>query len=219
MAQVRRTEPLGAQVAAILRQRIVRGELAPGQRMTEEALAEEFGVSRGPVRDAITRLGYERLVEVHKPRGIYVIGLDDDDVEQLYSLRGALEQLALRRAMTVTDESRWEPMLACVEELAVAADASDHETFLDADLRFHTLLYDLADHPRLRATWRQHLPLFEALLQVTIDHDQDLHESAEAHRRLYEVLRAGDPVIAAAELQSHLAGAERRMRLELDARV
>ncbi len=218
MVAVQRTVPLGTQVAAILRTRIVRGELAPGERLTEEALADEFGVSRGPVRDAVTQLSYERLVEVQKPRGIYVTGLTDDDVEQLYSLRGALEQLAMKRAMMVTDDARWAPALADVERMARAADDGDHAAFLAADMRFHDLLYELADHPRLRAAWQQYALTWEALLQVTVNHDRDLHESADAHRRLYEVMRAGDPVIAAAELQGHLAGAEKRMRLELDAR-
>ena len=63
---VTRGESLGAQVARVLRQRIVRGELAPGARITEEALAEEFSVSRGPVRDALTQLSFEKLVEVQR---------------------------------------------------------------------------------------------------------------------------------------------------------
>lgn len=121
--------------------------------------------------------------------------------------------------MRVDDDARWAPAESWVEEMAQAADRGDHVAFLVADLRFHTHLYDLADHPRLRAAWQQYAPTFEALLQVTIDHDEDLHESADAHRRLYEVIRSGDVVIAAGELQAHLAGAEKRMRLEVDARV
>ena len=79
---VQRAASLGQQIADIIRQRIVRGELQPGDRLTEESLADEFQVSRGPVRDAITQLSFEKLVEVHKPRGIYIVGLTDDDVEQ-----------------------------------------------------------------------------------------------------------------------------------------
>lgn len=215
---VQRGLSLGEQVADIVRQRIVRGELAPGDRLTEEGLAEEFQVSRGPVRDAITRLSFEKLVEVHKPRGIYITGLTADDVDQLYSLRSALELLALDRAMRVTDDARWEATRRAVASMSTAADSGDHPAFLAADLDFHTSLYSLADHPRLEAAWRQYLPTFSALLDVTINHDEDLHESSADHQRLYDVMRSSDVAQAADVLRQHLAGAERRMTLELAAR-
>lgn len=148
---VTRGESLGAQVARVLRQRIVRGELAPGARLTEEALAEEFAVSRGPVRDALTQLSFEKLVEVQRPRGVYIVGLTSDDVDQLYSLRGALEQLALSRAMRVDDDDRWQPMADAVQRMAEAADAGDHAAFVTADLDFHSQIYALADHRGWRA--------------------------------------------------------------------
>lgn len=215
---VTRGESLGAQVARVLRQRIVRGELAPGARLTEEALAEEFAVSRGPVRDALTQLSFEKLVEVQRPRGVYIVGLTSDDVDQLYSLRGALEQLALSRAMRVDDDERWQPMADAVQRMAEAADAGDHAAFVTADLDFHSQIYALADHPRLEGAWNQYLPTFTALLEVTINHDEDLHESADDHVKLLEVMRTGSPDAAAAVLSAHLDGARERMLHEVGSR-
>lgn len=215
---VTRGESLGAQVARVLRQRIVRGELAPGARLTEEALAEEFAVSRGPVRDALTQLSFEKLVEVQRPRGVYIVGLTSDDVDQLYSLRGALEQLALSRAMRVDDDQRWQPMADAVQRMAEAADAGDHAAFVTADLDFHSQIYALADHPRLEGAWNQYLPTFTALLEVTINHDEDLHESADDHVKLLEVMRTGSPDAAAAVLSAHLDGARERMLHEVGSR-
>lgn len=219
MAQgVNRGESLGAQVANVLRRRIVHGELAPGERITEEGLAEEFSVSRGPVRDAITQLSFEKLVEVHRPRGIYVTGLTRDDVDELYSLRGALEQLALARAMRVEGGARWAAITDAVARMAAAADAGDHPAFVAADLDFHSQIYALADHPRLEGVWRQYLPTFVTLLEVTINHDDDLHESSADHGRLLDVMRSGTPADAADVLTAHLDGARDRMLSELDAR-
>lgn len=216
MAQgVNRGESLGAQVANVLRRRIVHGELAPGERITEEALAEEFAVSRGPIRDAITQLSFEKLVTVQRPRGIYVTGLTGDDVDQLYSLRGALEQLALARAMRVQDDARWVAITRAVERMAAAADEGDHPAFVAADLDFHSQLYALADHPRLEGAWQQYLPTFATLLEVTINHDEDLHESSDDHARLLEVMRHGTPADAADVLTAHLDGARDRMLSEL----
>ncbi len=216
MAQgVNRGESLGAQVANVLRRRIVHGDLAPGERITEEALAEEFAVSRGPIRDAITQLSFEKLVTVQRPRGIYVTGLTGDDVDQLYSLRGALEQLALARAMRVHDDARWVAITRAVERMAAAADEGDHPAFVAADLDFHSQLYALADHPRLEGAWQQYLPTFATLLEVTINHDEDLHESSDDHARLLEVMRHGTPADAADVLTAHLDGARDRMLSEL----
>ncbi|WP_309066890.1 GntR family transcriptional regulator [Microbacterium sp.] len=215
---VKRGESLGAQVTRVLRRRIVHGELSPGERITEEGLAEEFAVSRGPIRDAITQLNFEKLVEVHRPRGIYVVGLSKDDVDQLYSLRGALEQLALSRAIREKDPARWEAITRAVETMAEAADAGDHPAFVTADLEFHTQIYALADHPRLEGVWRQYLPTFSALLEVTINHDEDLHESASDHALLLDVMRSGSPAKAAKVLTAHLDGARDRMLSELEHR-
>lgn len=215
---VKRGESLGAQVAGVLRHRIVRGELAPGERITEEALAEEFAVSRGPIRDALTQLSFEKLVEVQRPRGVYIVGLTHDDVDQLYSLRGALEQLALSRAMRVEDPSRWTAMAAAVGRMGEAADSGDHAAFVAADLEFHTQIYALADHPRLAGAWNQYLPTFSALLEVTINHDDDLHESSGDHVRLMDVMRTGSPEQAATVLTEHLDGARDRMLSELSQR-
>ncbi|PQZ60042.1 MULTISPECIES: GntR family transcriptional regulator [unclassified Microbacterium] len=216
---VKRGESLGAQVAQVLRHRIVRGELAPGARITEEALAEEFSVSRGPVRDALTQLSFEKLVEVQRPRGVYIVGLTRDDVDQLYSLRGALEQLALSRAMRVDDEARWTAMAAAVGRMGEAADAGDHAAFVAADLEFHSQIYALADHPRLEGAWNQYLPTFTALLEVTINHDEDLHESSGDHVKLMDVMRSGTPTQAAKVLTEHLDGARERMLSEIAARA
>lgn len=216
---VKRGESLGAQVAGVLRRRIVLGELAAGARLTEEALAEEFSVSRGPIRDALTQLSFEKLIEVQRPRGVYIVGLSRDDVDQLYSLRGALEQLALARAMRVGDGDRWQAMAASVERMSEAADRRDHAAFVSADLEFHSEIYALADHPRLEGAWNQYLPTFTALLEVTINHDEDLHESAADHARLMAVMRGGDPADAAAVLTAHLDGARDRMLSEIADRV
>jgi len=216
---VKRAESLGAQIANVLRQRIVRGELAPGERITEEALAEEFDVSRGPVRDALTQLSFEKLVRIQRPRGVFVVGLTRDDVDQLYSLRGALEQLALSRAVRVEDDARWQAMADAVQRMTDAAEAGDHAAFVVADLDFHSQIYALADHPRLEGAWRQYLPTFTALLDVTINHDDDLHGSAADHVTLMDVMRSGEAVEAAEVLTAHLDGARERMLSELEAQA
>ena len=215
---VMRAESLGSQIAGVLRTRIVRGELAAGERLTEEGLAEEFQVSRGPVRDAITQLTSELLVRVKRPRGIYIVGLGRDDVEQLYSLRTALERLALEGAMSTEGEEAWAAMRETVEVMARSARAGDHAEFARADLKFHSEIYALARNPRLEAVWRLYEPTFSALLEVTINHDRDLTDSADDHVLLYEIMRSGDVARADKVLVAHIDGARARMVQELEGR-
>lgn len=219
MAQsLERGESLGRQLARVLRRRIIRGELARGERLTEEALAEEFDVSRGPVRDALTQLTFESLVAPMRPRGVRIVGLTDDDIDQLYSLRGALEQLALARAMRVTEDERWRAIALDVDRMFLAAERGDHEAFEEADLDFHSQIYRLADHPRLEGAWQLYLPTFSALLEVTVNHDQDLHPTAVDHERLLGLMRGPSPAMAAEELTVHLEGARDRMLNSLASR-
>jgi DNA-binding GntR family transcriptional regulator len=100
-----------------------------------------------------------------------------------------------------------------------AADAGDHAAFVVADLEFHSQIYALADHPRLEGAWNQYLPTFTALLEVTINHDEDLHESSGDHVKLMDVMRSGKPAQAAKVLSEHLDGARERMLAELAARA
>ncbi|MGI5285712.1 GntR family transcriptional regulator [Nonomuraea polychroma] len=97
-----RNPPLGDQLLAQLRSLIVRGELSVGTHLVEGRIAERFGVSRGPVRDALRQLEIEGLVETRE-RGVFVRGLSDHDLVELYSLPGALEGLAIQEAIARLD--------------------------------------------------------------------------------------------------------------------
>lgn len=117
--------------------------------------------------------------------------------------------------MRVDDDARWAAMAAAVERMGQAADAGDHAAFVAADLEFHSEIYVLADHPRLQGAWSQYLPTFASLLEVTINHDDDLHESSDDHMKLMDVMRSGTPEEAASVLTAHLDGARDRMLSEL----
>jgi DNA-binding GntR family transcriptional regulator len=210
--RVRRGAPLGQQVADLLRTRIIKGELTPGTRLVEEALGAEYDVSRGPVRDALHRLAVERLVEETQGAGAFVRGLDADDIEQLYSLREALEQLAVAKVIARRQEIDWGPMGTCVAEMFAAAETSDPVAFSQADLELHSLVYELAAHPRLMAVWEQIRPTFAVLLDLTIDYVHNYDESAEDHRRLFDVIRTGSEAEAKALVSRHLADSQLRMR-------
>ncbi len=206
---------LGDQVVDDLRVRIVRGQIPAGSHLVEDVLARQYDVSRGPVRDALRKLAAEGLVDDTRRKGVFVIGLTEADVDELYTLREALEGLALRLAMHRAEQSAWAHAESCVETMRHAADGREVALFAKADLDFHSQFYILSGHSRLLAAWRQYRPTFAALLDVTVGHDEDLHPPAEDHAALLEAARGSDIDRALSVLHEHLAGAQARLKAEI----
>ncbi|MGN9837802.1 GntR family transcriptional regulator [Nonomuraea sp. H19] len=211
-----RHPPLGDQLLAQLRSLIVRGELNVGTHLVEGRIAERFGVSRGPVRDALRQLEIEGLVETRK-RGVFVRGLSDEDLVELYSLRGALESLAIKEAITRLDAADWTPVDAALEQMQSAAVAADAAKFAAADLDFHSGFYTIGDNRWLTATWALHRPLFATVLEIT-NTDRDLVPVAKDHADLSDIVRSGDVEAALAALTEHLDGSCSRIRATLSER-
>jgi GntR family transcriptional regulator of gluconate operon len=202
---------LGVHVTDRLRRRIVSGELAPGTHLVEGRLSELFGVSRGPIRDALRQLDREGLVEARR-RGVFVLGLSVDDIDELYSLRTLLEREALRLAM-LNDETDWAPAQRAVESMSAAASAGEVEAFARFDLDFHTAFYALSQHRRLAAIWSQYRPTFSAMLSVTNAQDaRDLQPTLADHVRLLAACAERDEETVTELITEHIEGSRTRMR-------
>ncbi|MFC8922036.1 GntR family transcriptional regulator [Cellulosimicrobium sp. NPDC057127] len=206
---VRPAPALGQHVVDHLRRLIITGELRPGTHLVEAQLSRTFDVSRGPVRDALRQLETEGLVESRR-RGVFVIGLALDDIEELYVLRRLLELEAVRQCMSGTDVDH-AAADAALDRMAAAARAQDPAAFATADLDFHSAFYAASGHRRLEAIWQQYRPTFAGMLTVTNAEDHDLAPTLEDHVELLRVIRAGDQPQAVALLEAHLDGSHRRM--------
>jgi GntR family transcriptional regulator of gluconate operon len=199
-----------------LRVHIIGGDLRPGTHLVEDALAEQFEVSRGPIRDALRQLEAEGLL-VSQRRGVSVIGLTEDDVDELYTLRQSLETLALSIAMQRVGPEDWSKAQSCIEAMTAAADRRDPHEFAYHDLEFHSEFYRLSGHRRLVAVWEQYRPTFSVILDITNTQDVDLHPAAQAHSALLRAARSGQTELAVNTLEEHLRGARDRLRSALSA--
>lgn len=200
---------LGAQIAQLLREMILRRELEHGERLVEETLATRFDVSRGPIRDAFRQLEGEGLLQTRR-RGIYVVGLTTDDIVDLYDLREALELLAVRRVMTRATEEQMAGGVTLVETMRAAAHADDHRAFADADIEFHSLIFSISGNPRLATVWRQYEPILSTILHSAVEIDSHLTDSAEDHHKLWELIQRRDDT-AIDEAGAHIHRARDRM--------
>lgn len=182
-------------VLTSMREAILTAALPPGTRLRQERLADIFGTSRIPVREALRALEYEGLVTSLPYRGFSVTELDADDIEEVYDLRVLLESHAVRLAVPlITDED-----LAALELLyAEMRDAEPGDRQLAARERFYIRLYSTSGRPRLVsliARLRQEIA--RSLRWPTLQH------APEHHEQFFEAIRSGDADGAVSQLASH----------------
>jgi len=200
---------LGTAVTASLRSAIVTGELPAGGRLVETDLARQFGVSRGPIRDALAELQRGGLVELRARKGSFVRSLTAADVDEVYTLRIALESLAIRRAAAAV---RRQPGLGqglkgLLRELISAHEQSDGIRIGEADMALHRTIVEAADHSRLLEAWERLADQTLLMMTSLSSLDPAIQGPAGSHRAIIEHLIAGSADSAAAVLVEHLESA------------
>jgi DNA-binding GntR family transcriptional regulator len=197
---------LAEHAAAQLRQAIVAGEFPPGAPLAEPMLAERLGISRAPVREALISLEQQGLIVFDARGRTRVRSLQLSDLEEICTLRGALESLAARLVCR-----RWnEELEAASEQLLRAQQAArtwSDLSQLDADL--HEALLCAAGHERLLAAWRPLRAQLEMWLVQAFQAQAKLgkqprEETVQSHRRLIDALRSGDEPQAARLAEEHV---------------
>jgi DNA-binding GntR family transcriptional regulator len=186
-----------------LRRAIAAGELRPGQRLPQEALAEALGVSVAPVREALRVLEQEGQVSYFPRRGYFVTELRIADLEEIYGLRRLLEERAARHALPKLDEDRLARIERAARDCEQAARRADVAAELQANRRFHLAILETADQPH---TLRMIALLWdgtEAYRAMYYNSPAERRRSVQAHARIVEAIRRGDADALVAELDSH----------------
>ncbi|WP_219845121.1 GntR family transcriptional regulator [Leucobacter massiliensis] len=192
-------------VADRLREAITSGQLLPGQKLTEVALAEQLGTSRAPVREALRQLEQEGLVVSYPYRGTEVLGVSQEEIEHvLVPIRISLEQYAFRKAAERLDADSVAELESFIAMMAAAAAAGDDSALADADVRFHDAVVSLSGQPHCLQIWRSIQPRVRAYFRRDAGHYADASVVAEQHRRLLAALRAGDEPELEAEVERHI---------------
>ncbi|MBB6121832.1 GntR family transcriptional regulator [Nocardiopsis algeriensis] len=204
-------QALGDKVAGELRRLIVTGRYAPGTALVEGHLAEQFDLSRGPIRDALKILASEGLIDTNR-RSATVVGLDGDDIDELFSLRESLERLALEIGLQRDRSALVQGLRGPLQQMRSAGEYGDADGFTVADVRFHSVFYEVAGHRRLADVWAQYRPTIEVLLLASNERYEDLEPSVTAHEVLAGLIESGDPDAVFAELHDHLDNARLRLR-------
>jgi DNA-binding GntR family transcriptional regulator len=208
------TLPLAASIRERLRAAILSGNFSPGERLREVEIAARYQVSRGPVREALLQLEQEGLVLLRRNRGAVVARLSRGDLEELYSLRLALERLATARAAehgTEADFARLDAVLHEFRGTASSQPLTEQEA-ADQDVRFHDTVYLAAHHERLYAAWSSiRSQVYVLLLGRNVATPDFREDTYFGHLELAYLIRARDQVRAVDAIESHLQASYARV--------
>jgi DNA-binding GntR family transcriptional regulator len=192
------------QIKDVLLQRILDGVYAPADRIVEIRVAEEFGVSQAPVREALRELEILRLVVSEPFRGARVKEVRAEEIAEAYPVRAALEEVAARAAAARL-AGRVESLAAEVQAMRAAAADRDLHRFVRHDVGFHRLFVQASANRTLIEVWEAlHVDLRTRL--TLIQRIGDLAEVAEAHVPVMEALDAGDGELAGRLVREHIEG-------------
>lgn len=206
-----KTGSLTSAVERQLEMLIVKGELAPGDRLNEIQLATHFGTSRGPLREAMRSLQAKGFVDVIRNRGVFVRHLQLEEACEIYDLRGALFGLAGRLVAERMTDTLLAELRALVDEMEVSAAKGDLDAYYPLNLEFHELILKASNNKILideyqRLVKKMHLFRVKGLVQ-----GGGLAVSNSEHAAMLEALASGDAERAHATHWRHVQRAKDRM--------
>ncbi|MET7466411.1 GntR family transcriptional regulator [Nonomuraea sp. NPDC005501] len=184
-------QSLREQVAHALRAALVTGEMRPGVVYSAPALAQQFGVSATPVREAMLDLAKEGLVEAVRNKGFRVAELSARDLDELTELRRLIEVPTVTRLAGGAPATGFARLRPLAEEIVAAAERGDLLAYVDADLRFHVELLALSGNSRLVSIVTDLRTRARLYGLSTLPGDK-LAGSAREHLALLDALEAGD---------------------------
>ncbi len=210
-------QPLRELVCESLREAIRTGLLRPGERLMEIQLAEELGVSRTPVREAIRKLDQEGFVVMMPRRGAYVANMSIRDVNEIFEIRTALESLSNGLAAERITGEELEELQTLLVQIGKYIEEDNMDKIVDTDIEFHELLYRVSRNSRLEgiiSNLREQLTRFRTL---SMSHPGRLEATLEEHRAIVDAIAKGDVGAAQRAAEYHMEKSEQTLMDAMEA--
>ena len=199
------------QVYRSLLDAISEGSLAPGQRLTQEDIAEKLAVSRQPVLQALRLLKQDGFVLDAPGRGVLVAPLDADWMLKVYQVRGALDALAARLA--AAHRFKIDPKL--IEQGRKAAGGRNVKAMIDADMAFHNAIYAASQNPLIGQSAQQHWRHLRRLMGAVLQQSRQREAVWDEHEAIARAMAAGDGDKAARLIEQHSLRASENLAEQL----
>jgi DNA-binding GntR family transcriptional regulator len=195
---------------------ILEGRLAPGERIIETRVAEQFDVSQAPVREALRDLEMFGFIASSPFRGAVVREMSPEDLVQVYPIRAVLEGLAARDAATRFDERGLTRLEKLIHTMRKAAARGDNRAQIDADFQFHLAIVEGSGNWLLKQYWER-MRLANTTLLTVARSRHSMMEIADRHVPVLEALRARDPDAAERAMRQHIEEPGHWLRASLEA--
>ncbi len=203
-----RRESIREQVHERLKAMVLSGEIGPGERLTEEHLAQRLGVSRTPIREALHKLASEGLIQALPTRGFKVSEESREEMEEVFELRAVLEGYAMGLVVRKIDQETLHQLEDYIQRAEEAYDRKDTNQVFHWNTRFHDTLNALVSHrPRLHqliADLRKYVLRYR---KNTLSYLSGARRSIEGHKKIMMALRLGDPEICERIMREHVGEA------------
>lgn len=206
---------ISQELTDILRGRVIRGEISPGARIAEESIAKEFGISRGPVREALRQLEKDGLIVVEAFKGAIVVEISDADLRGiLLPVRYVLEKFALEGALRVLQQRDIDALQHIIDQMTETVEAGGPEQLqklVDLDVEFHSYIIKMSDDYHAEQLWST----IEPRIRAGFYQLGSLHEHpgiiVDEHVQLLAVIRGGDLTAALEMLDEHVLASPIRL--------
>jgi DNA-binding GntR family transcriptional regulator len=197
--------PLYEDVADKLREQIFSKKLLPGSWLDEQSLADQFGISRTPMREAIKVLASEGLVTIKMRRGAYVTEVFRSDLEQIFTILSLLEGQAAKEAATKATEAQLNLLDHLHHRLETAAADRDIEQFFEINVKFHELIQEIAGNRWMNGVIADLRKVLKLHRRDSLTSTGRLQNSLLEHREILRALLKRDEGAAESAMQKHLA--------------
>ncbi len=214
-------EGLAKGVFEQLQRLIYSGDIAPGERLNEAALAQRMGTSRGPIREAIRMLTGLGLVLAVRNRGVFVRQISVREMAEIYELRALLFGFAAAQAAEHLSDADRQTFVQLLDGMDSACASADGQRFYALNLQFHALLMAQCRNQRAQQAYDDHVKALHLYRRRYFDATVNMRRSNQEHRRIFDAIAAGSPDRANKLAQAHVLQGRQRLlsTLELPATV
>lgn len=213
-----RAAVLSQTVASELKRLIYSGEFAPGERLSEAALATRMGTSRGPIREAMKVLAGLGLLTSVPNKGVSVRQLSVREMIEAYELRAVVFAYAAERACEHFSEKHALAFEQLLGKMDAACAANDGTAYYELNLAFHELILDLSGNQRAKQAYDDYVKELHLFRRKHFNARGNMRRSNTEHRKIYEAIASGNPKKAWVAAQRHVLGGKTRLLSTVDER-
>ena len=202
--------PLSTSLLGKLQKDILTGKLKPGQKLTEQQLCKTYGVSRTPVREALRQLETDGLVENILNRGEFVVGMTDQDYEDMFELRKAYEVQAVKWAIERISEEEMDRLEETFEFMEFYTMRNDIDKMLTINTGFHQVIYEASHNKMLKKLLSSYQNFLKYKGAESVYDDNYLTTVLEEHRAIFKAFKDKDTKAGALAMEIHINRAKER---------